>query len=78
MFGATTLILVSYLLPAAQSIYFADLSLVIFLFANFRVELMILEDLRRARALQKNFDLFYLLDLVLDSLLLVRIMRFHL
>ena len=57
MFGATTLILVSYLLPAAQSIYFADLSLVIFLVANFKIELMILEDLRRARALQKNFDL---------------------
>jgi hypothetical protein len=57
MFVATTLILVSYLLPVAQSIYFADLSLVIFLFANFRVELMILEDLRIARALQKNFDL---------------------
>eukprot|EP00943_MAST-04B_sp_MAST-4B-sp1_P005053 g5053.t1 len=56
MFVATTLILVSYLLPVAQSIYFADLSLVIFLFANFRVELMILEDLRIARALQKNFD----------------------
>ena len=57
MFVATLLILVSYLLPVAQSIYFADLSLVIFLFANFRVELMILEDLRIARALQKNFDL---------------------
>ena len=54
MFVATLLILVSYLLPVAQSIYFADLSLVIFLFANFRVELMILEDLRIARALQKK------------------------